>query len=358
MKEERYDVCIVGAGLAGSTLAYLLSEERGVCIIEKKPIEDLGFDACGNAVHKNWFTSNKTRPKPSEFDAVATEIDKISLNLSEKRMEKKLEDGRKGIEIDKSKFVKGAFNSSLDHGTDFIRGGADPVFNGSEMEKVNVNGTSVEADVFVDASGVSAVLRNHFFKTPDGSLFRGYREIVDSELSEKRWNAFQYDSNAAYWAFPLDSKTNVGGVVFRDDADLTVGVQYIKKKLGLSNSKVEDASFGTVPSYKPIDLVYGNVVAIGDAGFTVNPITGGGIGPTVKATNILANSLKNGDGVKKFEERYLNQVGNGYKKNYWLRMLYFKLQPLFWRQVASWAFSKLYGGKEKGNDTGDEKKGF
>jgi flavin-dependent dehydrogenase len=73
-----------------------------------------------------------------------------------------------------------------------------------------------------------------------------------------------------------------------------------------------------IPSFKPIRLVYNNLVAIGDAGFTINPITCGGIGPSIYTANMLAGNLKRGEGLGDFETKYWGLLGKKYLKLYYI----------------------------------------
>lgn len=347
MKEnESYDVCIVGGGLGGSTLAFNLSSKLDVCIVEKKPFEELGSDPCGNAVHKSWFDSDGIGPKPSDFGAVASEVDSIEVHFPEEKWRSNLPPGRTGFIIDKKKYVRSALEASLDDGADLFQGSAKPVYEDGGVRGVKVDGKKLRAEVYVDASGPSAVLRTQFFPNPKGALFRGYREIVDRRLPEESLHGFQDGPNSAFWAFPMGERTNVGGAAFRDGVKLKKGTEKLKNKLGFGEGEVLEADFGSILSYRPIDLVRGNTIAIGDAGFTVNPVTGGGIGPTVKASNILAETLKKGDSPTDFQDKYREEVAGGYERNYQLSRLFLKLQPLLWKRATKWALKMFYGGKK------------
>lgn len=86
-------------------------------------------------------------------------------------------------------------------------------------------------------------------------------------------------------------------------------------------------------------------MAIGDAGLTANPLTGGGIGPTMRAANLLANALQDGEDLEKFQRKYMTEVASGYERNYYLSRALLRLQRLVPERVARWAFKKFYGGK-------------
>lgn len=346
-----YKVCIVGCGVAGSSLAYNLSSDVDTCVVERNPPEALGRDPCGNAVHRSWFDGDGTEPSPDDFDAVASIAKSIKLYLDGEGFEAQLSPEREGLVIDKDRFVKGALESARDNGCDFYLGEAKPFPGNGGVREVRVNGDRIEADIFVDASGASAVMRSRFLSSPEGSFFQGYRELLDVELGGDSWRVFQNDPNSALWAFPQGDRTNLGGAIFRDGVDIQREVQKLKEDLGLDGEDVLDSGFGPIPSQKPINLVHGNVVAIGDAGLTANPITGGGIGPSVRASNILADEITNGGKIEEFQDRYENEIASGYGKNYWLSRLFLKLQPFVWKRVARWAFEKFYGAEPIESDS-------
>ena len=112
--------------------------------------------------------------------------------------------------------------------------------------------------------------------------------------------------------------------------------------MGLGRAKTLDRGYGLIPSYRPIRLVYDNVVAIGDAGFTVNPITLGGIGPSVLVSNMLAESLRRGEDMDVFEAEYWKSMGNRFEKfyhvNHALRRAWL---PLWWATKAYYGDSLL-----------------
>jgi flavin-dependent dehydrogenase len=87
------------------------------------------------------------------------------------------------------------------------------------------------------------------------------------------------------------------------------------------------------------------MVALGDAGFTVNPLTGGGIGPTVRAANMLAEILKRDNGeIGEFDRVYHKEIGTAYEQYYWVNRLLMLARRPFWRWLPKWAFRRYYGG--------------
>lgn len=68
---EVYDVCIVGAGIAGSS-AYNIADDLNTCVIERDGLEG-GNKPCGEGVSKYWF-GKRVRPTPWDLGAVVQDI--------------------------------------------------------------------------------------------------------------------------------------------------------------------------------------------------------------------------------------------------------------------------------------------
>ncbi len=339
------NVCIVGCGIAGSVLAYNLDPRISVIAIERKPLNSLGEDPCGNAVHKSWFDEDWIKPKPADFGAVASVTDSVRLNFPNEALEARLDQGREGIVLNKGDYVKGSLNRAIEDGVKLIQGVARPVLKYGKVNYINVDGRRVESDIYVDASGPAAVIRSNFFSLPQDALFKGYREIIECDHDIHAWQIYQFDRVSAYWAFPFERGLNLGGVAFGGDPDLKEGVEKVKEMWDWVDAKVNHSGYGWIISYKPIGLVYENLVAIGDAGVTVNPVTGGGIGPSVKAASLLAHYINSGESLEKFQKRYMKEIAGNYEKLYYSSRIMHNLQKFSWKRIAKWAFRKFYNGR-------------
>jgi len=97
LKRKMYDVCIVGAGIAGSALAYNLCPSLKTCVIEKAEMSGLGKKPCGDAVHAWWFKGG-IEPKPERLKAVLQRIRRIELNLKGEKFSKELSGDASGFE--------------------------------------------------------------------------------------------------------------------------------------------------------------------------------------------------------------------------------------------------------------------
>lgn len=344
MGRDNYEVCIIGAGIAGSTLALNLTPDFDVCLIEKKSKNELGKKPCGNAVHKNWFKPKDVKPHPKDFDSIASISKSIKLHQPNEEHETELPPGRELLLLNREKFTQGAVEKAMDQGCDLFTDRANPEIKNEKVREIKTEDKKIKAKTYVDSSGTASVLRKNFEPTPTNSHFTGYREIIDKELDDKTCHAFQYKSTHGLWVFPTNGKTNIGAALFqKNGTNLKNKVKKLKKKLNLEE-KVLRSGHAPIPSQKPLNLVHENTVAIGDAGFTVNPLTGGGIGPSIRAANLLANTLKENKNLEEFQKRYMKKIANGYDRNYYLSRLFLKIPTSLINRMTKWAFKNFYCG--------------
>jgi flavin-dependent dehydrogenase len=99
-----------------------------------------------------------------------------------------------------------------------------------------------------------------------------------------------------YWIFPKsDSKVNVGlGVAMTKDFPNPKDTLYrhVLTKPIFKNSTVVEGGAWYVPTRRPLDNMVGNgIMIIGDAACQVNPIHGGGIGPSMKGGTIAGKTI-------------------------------------------------------------------
>jgi len=337
---KAYDVCVVGAGIAGSSFAYNVAGDLDACVIERDGPEEVGNKPCGEGVHKYWF-GRGVRPNPWDLGAAVQDIRRIELNLQGESLKVELGPDREGLMLDRKKFVREAFSFALDHGCEHVRAEARPKFEGKRVSHVEAGKGRIRARLYVDASGASAVIRGRYVPNRAGAFALGYRELIEHELGDESWHVYVPNNREAYWVFPKGGATNVGYATVMRDADYLAKLEGFKRKIGLGNGRVIDAGAAPIPIHRPIDLVYENAVAIGDAGFTVNPAAGGGIGPSVWAANLLADTLKEGRDLGDFERRYWDRVGAPYLRYYWLMRLI--RSGLAWKRVVRWALQHFYG---------------
>jgi len=324
----------VGAGIAGSSLAYQLAPDFDVCVVEEKGLDEVGRKPCPGAVERSWFK----RVSPEDFGAVALRIRSMRLSVGGRSLRTKFD----GYVLDRHRFCRGLLEAALGEGCELVRGRAEPCFEGGKIY-VRAGKRRIDAGVYVDASGSSAVLRGLYLPNRPDMFVLGCMETIEGGSAGDELDIYLLNHRETGWVFPAEHSTNVGYVTGGVRGEhLDQRLKSFKGKIGLGGARVLERGQRLIPSYKPIGLVYDNVVAIGDAGFTVNPITCGGIGPSVLAANMLAESLKRGRSLGAFEAEYWATLGKKYAKLHRVnRVLRRGWLPLWWAVRAYYGDNPL-----------------
>jgi len=337
----KYDICVVGAGIAGSSLAYNLASDFDVCLIEEKGLDEVGRKPCPGAVASSWF---KESLSPEALGAVVRRVRSMRLSIGGRSLQVNFD----GYVLDRHKFCRGLLEVAFAEGCEWVRGRAKPGFKGA-ISYVRAGKRRIDAEIYVDASGSSAVLRRCYLPNRREMFLLGCMETIDGGDEGDELDIHLLNHRETSWIFPAEHSTNIGYVAAGvRGLDFDERLRSFKRELGLDHVRVLERGYGLIPNYKPIRLVHDNLVAIGDAGFTVNPISCGGIGPGVSVANLLAESLREGKDLEDFEAKYWRFLGKPYLKFYHLnRVLREGWIPLWWAVRAYYSgnlLSKLLKG--------------
>jgi flavin-dependent dehydrogenase len=208
---------------------------------------------------------------------------------------------------------------------------------------------SIRAEVVADASGLNAAVRSKLPKDwlvaekidrRDISVCYKESREFPKPLKEKFIHGY-FSSEIApggfYWIATRSlTKVNVGlGLKYEDDPGKQLNPKkqlynkIIKLHPFIKKSKVVWSGGGLIPRRRPLDCMVGNgFIAVGDAGAMVNPMSGGGIGPSMYAGKlggeILHQALKNNDicldNLWKFNYEYNQNYGHVQASNQILRL--------------------------------------
>lgn len=300
-KSYKFDVVIVGLGPAGSTLAYFLRNSGlNIAGIDMVDEDGLWGKPCGDAIGKHHFDeTGLPYPEGKELSQKVDGIDVIS-----PKKDIVLRVNGEGFVINRNqygrKLVKEAEKSGI---SIFLKTRVtNPKIQENKLVGVNAimpNGESAvfEGNIIVDATGNGGLLRRLLPKEwpPNEPL-----NLLDTNIAYREIRILNYEiEEPSYLKIYLDQEISPGGYWWyfpegKDKANIGLGVQggmnypapntifknrleqidLVKNYTGIIN-----ASGSKVPTRRPANtLVWNNFIGIGDNGYTVNPVHGGGMG--------------------------------------------------------------------------------
>ncbi|MBS7605835.1 MAG: NAD(P)/FAD-dependent oxidoreductase [Candidatus Bathyarchaeia archaeon] len=309
---NKFDVIVVGAGTAGCMAARTAAKAGlSVCLIDYKRADSIGDKVCGDAIGKHHFDNlGLAYPKGDELERTIMGIEVYSPDME--TVFKLSGEGLYGFIVDRRLFGQRLLKEAMDAGAMLLDSTQviEPIIEDGFVRGVvardrKTNGKKkILGSVTIDASGCSAVIRRRLppemgiettiDKRDEVICYREIR-ILKNELEEPEYCKIYLNVNIApggyYWIFPKrGSKVNVGlGVAalanFPNPKDQLY--KFVLSGEIFKNSIFIHGGGGIVPTRRPLDSFVSNgVVVIGDAACNVNPIHGGGIGPSMMAGKI------------------------------------------------------------------------
>ncbi|MEM3692498.1 MAG: geranylgeranyl reductase family protein [Candidatus Bathyarchaeia archaeon] len=309
-----YDLIIAGAGTAGCLAAKTgASFGLKVCLLDAKPLSRIGDKVCGDAIGKHHFDKlGLAYPKNEELTGELKGCKVLSPDSQTSFTIEGL--GAKAFMVNRYAFGQRLLKEAMDAGALVLERtiALEPIFQDGFIRGVRVLGPNGKREmhgrIIVDATGFQGALRKRLppklgiqVKVAQEDLQVAYREIrvLETPLENQDYGLIFLGSKIApggyAWLFPKGREiVNVGvGVQARE------GYPNPKRQLSLfleehkflKASKVLDAGGGIVPTRRPLlCLVAGGFMIVGDAACQVNPIHGGGIGPSMTGGKMAAEA--------------------------------------------------------------------
>jgi digeranylgeranylglycerophospholipid reductase len=340
---EKFDAVVVGAGTAGCLAAKTIAEEGlKVCLVEKKKKEEVGEKICGDALGEHHLkTLGLEKPTGGELEK---RIEGIRIfSPDENTIFTIAHEDFVGYMLNRRLFGQWLLNKAVDSGATFVDSTwcLEPV-----LEKGSVTGIStkngkgetvqLKSKVLVDASGFNAVVR-HKLPAELGidreianedveACYREIRELKQQSENTKYCDIYlnQKVTPGGYtWIFPKSgTKVNAGlGICMRGDFPNPKKQFYnhILAKPFFEDSVLLNGGAWFDPTRRPLDNMVGNgVIITGDAASLVNPIHGGGIGPSMLsgffAGKTIAAALEKGKPTQEALWPYNNMYMKSYGK--------------------------------------------
>jgi len=313
---EKYDVIVVGAGTAGCLTAKTTAKAGlDTLLIDLKKKQDIGLKVCGDAVGRHHFDHLGLKPPSGvELERVMEGVRIFSPDY-QSIFDVKGE-GLSGFLLNRHAFGQRLLRDAVDAGAVLYDStqALEPIVENGYVKGVKAKNqktanSEFTAKVTVEASGFPAILRKKLprslgidIEVERKDVEACYREIrqlnqpiEDPELCQI-YITQEITPGGYYWIFPKgDNRVNVGlGVAmtkgFPDPK--TILYKHVLSKPIFKNSKIIQGGAWCVPTRRPLDNMVGNgIVIVGDAACQVNPIHGGGIGPSMKGGTIAGKTI-------------------------------------------------------------------
>jgi len=341
--KKKFDVVVVGAGTGGCMAAKTVADAGlEVCLIDRKRQENVGNKVCGDAIGKHHFDNlGLSYPVAEEL-----EREMVGIKIYSPDMETVFNvegEGLYGFMVNRHRFGQRLLKIATDAGATFIEStqALKPMIKNHFVTGVSTKNLKIgeevmlSSQVVVEASGLSAAMRT---KLPpeigiDATIRKEdvivcYREIrrLKEQVSDPKFCEIylnlQFAPGGYSWVFPeSETRVNVGlGVVASGGSPNPKKQLYdhILSKQLFKGSSIVTGGGGQVPTRRPLDCMTGDgIVIIGDAACQVNPIHGGGMGPSMMggamAGKTIVEAISNGDpsrsGLWPYNARYMQSYG-------------------------------------------------
>ena len=340
---KKFDVIVVGAGTAGSMTAKTVAETGlEVGLLDRKPREKIGEKVCGDAIGKHHFdTLGLKHPSGNELQS---EIAGVRIYSPDMETVFQIESEMLyGFIVNRHIFGQRLLKLAVDAGATLLDSTQviEPILKDNAIIGVSARDIKTEtkiplqSKVVIDASGFLAVLRKKLppeigmdIEVSNEDVEVCYREIrqLSGHVASPDFCEIYLDQNTApggyYWIFPEgETKTNVG-VGVRMTRDFPKPKKQLYNEV-LSKPLFKDSTTVTggawyVPTRRPLDCIVGNgIVVVGDSACQVNPIHGGGMGPSMRggmfAGETIVEALEKSDvtreGLWQYNVRYMQSYG-------------------------------------------------
>ena len=291
-------ITIIGAGPAGSYLAYLLAKKgKEVTLIEEH--ERIGSPVQCTGIVTGSIEKFVKLPN----DVIANRCNKVVVISKDNRITAKTDE----IVMWRNKFDEFMANLAIDEGVKVLTNHQFLDLKGHTIKIKNKNNNETKeiiTDYIVGADGPSSAVAKAF----------GFDSRLDFYVGMQAKVKLKIDIDAFETYFGLDFPEFFGWVVPESEDTVRIGLgaknnakdyfyKFLEKRTG--NKKIICWESGIFPIYDPKKIIQkDNIFLIGDAATQVKATTGGGIIPSLKAAEILCDCIiNNKDYNKEFKRK-------------------------------------------------------
>ena len=339
---EEFDVIVVGAGTAGC-LAAKTTAEAGlkVCLLERKKSEEIGEKICGDALGEHHLRAlGLEKPQGGELEK---RIEGIKIYSPDLQTVFTIEhEDFVGYLLNRHLFGQWLLKKALDEGSSLLDSTQclKPIIEKDYVTGVVVRNLKTGKDVrlkskvVVDASGFVGVVRknlpeelgieNDVANEDVEACYREIRQLKQETENTKYCKIYlnQRVSPGGYtWIFPKGgARVNAGlGICMRGEFPNPKNQFYnqVLSRPMFEGSLLLDGGAWYDPTRRPLDNMVGKGVAIiGDAACLVNPIHGGGIGPSMLSGHLVGETIVHAFGNGDFSKKALWAYNCRYNEMY------------------------------------------
>lgn len=297
-------ILIVGAGPAGSYLAYLLAKHgEKVKVLEEHSIVGSPVQCTGIVTHsiENFFRlKNEVIAKKLDKVVVASRNNRITVNVDE-------------IVMWRDRFDRLIADMAHGEGAEILLGHKFIGFNNSNSIKAKDKKSSrirkIKADIIIGADGPSSAVAKSAGLGSSGTNSKYYIGMQAKVRLGMDTSSFETYFGSDFpdffgWCVPESEDTARLGIGCLENAQ-DYFYKFLKKRTGKRDVLCWES--GLIPVYDPKKIIQkGSVYLIGDAAAQVKATTGGGIIPSLKAAQTLCDCIVNS---KNYSREFRKQSG-------------------------------------------------
>jgi len=299
MPQQRTDIAIVGAGVAGSRLAYLLARHGfKVMFFDPKPARER---PCGGGLTDKVVT---------EFGDVVGDLPEIRTNL---RLEIVFSGGRRAcitmerplVTVSRRVLGELLLDKAVRAGASFRKEKVISIRKEAEENELVTKAGEYRAGVLVGADGANSLVRRTFLRPfSREELWFTHCALLPVEAKLPIIIKFFYGSQGYAWIIPRTSQTSVGIIARKSDrlkrSQLVERLREFTSsefaRGGLPSPELGRPYAWPLPSLGTEAFADNAVVGpgwalVGDASGSVDPLTGEGIYYALKTAHLLAETL-------------------------------------------------------------------
>lgn len=321
------DVIIVGAGFSGAACAWMLAEKgHHVRLLESRPPASLGQGYTRVMLDVDTF-SKSGLPRPTG-DELLSLLDQFYAYSPSGKV-------RKAIDFSSLLLDGVAFQQRLIEGAQSAGARlenltvAGPLLHDGQVAGVrDTDGQEHEAALVIDASGNAQVLVRelaHQGLIPELALSElhssygvAYRQTCRTDAADNSLHIHFCVTGGYVWRSAYDIGLGMMSPSNIDRAALQQEVARVSAQFGWQIDEIEREDMGKIPvRYPLLGLVADHFAVLGDAGFMVNSVRGGGISAGLKGARVLTEvadvalrerDLRH-DRLWDYSQRYQQQLG-------------------------------------------------